>query len=335
MNRGVLVAILGGWAVVVLLFQGRFVYVERFQFRSPSQISTPPSEEMTDLAAHNHCLSLDLEDSMDGIISNAEHIFITMPAKAAGTSMKSFTRLCTKRRHRDNFINDEKERRDYLTESLDLSPLVASHVYTDKPFIHLARHATPRTLIIQMYRDETDRLSSAIDEVIKVRLCKGEILLPDLKVEFNATHCVVEEESLLRLISSKDHEIGIGAPAILTCAAYDAIVSNEPNLAFVSYKMADKLQKIIATHHCPELVDNPVRENVAEEKKIFTYIRLPKDGEEVLLDVWLHHKKHLLEWGFDLRNSSSCQAKTRHLADTLSACPDKAIKVTANMVAKW
>ena len=118
-------------------------------------------------------------------------------------------------------------------------------------------------------------------------------------------------------------------------------------MVFVHYKQANKLQKLLAKHHCPELLEEPPTEaNVATENRMEVYLRLQK-GEDagtvtststsivVKLDEWLHEKSGLLESSLQMKKDISCQAKTRHMEDDLFACPDQAIKVTSSCIKSW
>lgn len=45
-------------------------------------------------AASVQCLDLNLNQGMDSLVGRARQIFVTMPAKGGGSSMKNFTRRC-------------------------------------------------------------------------------------------------------------------------------------------------------------------------------------------------------------------------------------------------
>ena len=118
-------------------------------------------------------------------------------------------------------------------------------------------------------------------------------------------------------------------------------------MVFVHYKQANKLQKLLAKHHCPELLEEPPTEaNVATENRMEVYLRLQK-GEDagtvtststsivVKLDEWLHEKSATLEWSLKLKKHVSCQAKTRHMEDDLFACSDQTIKVSSTDIKRW
>eukprot|EP00984_Skeletonema_dohrnii_P037161 scaffold38938_cov205-Skeletonema_dohrnii-CCMP3373.AAC.1 len=88
------------------------------------------------------CLDLDSNQDMDSLVANARQIFITMPAKAGGTSMKHFTKLCMKNAAaavHGNILSREGLWKDYLVDSLPLhvQSIIASHLYHEANFLRL------------------------------------------------------------------------------------------------------------------------------------------------------------------------------------------------------
>jgi len=283
------------------------------------------------------CLSLDVEDTLDSIISNSRQVFITMPAKAAGTSLKRFTSKCTKQNMPDNFINSPMLSKNMLTDSFQLPSIIASHLYVgDEPLVDLAQHSTRETLIVYIHRDETERLLSGIRQVLTAGVCSQQRRVrskvagdtSQLNIVRNDTHCTLDETPVVDLIEKRLGEAGFGSPEILTCKAYEAIQQNAPNMIFMHYTQADKLQHLLAKHHCPELMEEPSKENTAKEKGMEVYLRLKKGASIVKLDEWLKEKRNLLEWSLKLKKHASCQAKTRHMEDDLFACSDQTVKVS-------
>ena len=284
------------------------------------------------------CLSLDFEDTLDAIISNSRQVFITMPAKAAGTSLKRFTSKCTSKQQNvpDNFINNPTLSKNMLTDSFQLPSIIASHLYIgDKPLVDLVQHSTRQTLIVYVHRDETERLLSGIRHVLTSRVCSPERRVRStvggdtlFNIALNDTHCTLDEVAVVDLIEKRLGEVGMGSSDILTCKAYEAIEQNAPNMIFMHYTQANKLQKLLAKHHCPELVEETSRENTAKGKGMEVYLRLKKGKDIVNLDDWLKEKSLLLEWSLKLKTHASCQAKTRHMEDVLFACTDQTVKVS-------
>jgi|AntRauTorckE5430_2_1112549.scaffolds.fasta_scaffold10464_1 hypothetical protein len=288
------------------------------------------------------CLNLDFDGNMDAMIASARHIFITMPAKAAGTSLTEFTKKCTKSPTMNyQFINSLEESEKFLSGTLHLPSIITSHLTVgDLPLVDLAQHSTRNTMIVHIHRDETDRLLSGIRMAFTEWVCNRKVYkvgsTKDFHINRNETHCLLDEGPAINMIKRRVMEIGMGSPEILTCKAYKAIEENEPNIAFLHYKQVNKLQRLLAQHHCPELLDEPPLEtNVAKDKRVTVYLRLQKGGNVVKLDDWLHEKGDLLEWSLKLRKNATCQVKTKHMEDDLFACKDEAIKVTSEGVGRW
>jgi len=68
------------------------------------------------------CLGLDpnqgnTSQDMDSLVASASQIFVTMPAKAGGSSMKVFTKRCMKNEVADNILTSEELWKDYLVNS--------------------------------------------------------------------------------------------------------------------------------------------------------------------------------------------------------------------------
>ena len=171
------------------------------------------------------CLSLNFEEKVDAAISNSTQVFITMPAKAAGTSLKRFTKKCMKQEMSDNFINRPNLSKNFLTDSFELPSIITSHLYTDQPLVDLAQHGTRQTLIIHVHRDETERLLSGIRHLLTSRVCekKRRTDIEEFNISRNETHCILNEGPVVKLIENRVDEIGFGSPEILTCKAYEAI----------------------------------------------------------------------------------------------------------------
>jgi hypothetical protein len=273
--------------------------------------------------------------SMDVILNETNQVFITMPAKAAGTSMKSFTKKCMNLILRDNLLNWKETIENALTTSYELPSIIASHLYSDRPFMSLVKGATRETLIIYIHREELPRIRSAIKHVLISRVCVRDKLGTGLMekyhfdIERNDKKCIIDEESLLKLIKGRVHEVGYGAPEILTCGYFDAIAQNIPsNLMIVHYNQADKLQKMLAKYHCPHLVkDLPIAENVASNKKaIKLLVRLKSNtSRSVIFEEWFDKKQNLMLWALDSNAKIDCKSKITDMEDHLFSCPDEAV----------
>ena len=112
------------------------------------------------------------------------------------------------------------------------------------------------------------------------------------------------------------------------CDFYDAIETNFPQLIFVHYKQADRIQKVLAKYHCPDLLVNPVHSNVGAEKEMEAFLKLDKTGEEMALDDWLEVNRDMLELTFQLDATQTCKAKTLSMQDDLFGCEDEMLQIT-------
>jgi hypothetical protein len=226
----------------------------------------------------------------------------------------------------DNVIRF-KERIEMVVfkDNYDVPSIIASHSFSVGPLIHLVKGATRETLIIYSHRDELSRIRSAIQHVFRLHVCTKEYIFD---VEVSRNRCTIDEENLIQIIKSKQHEIGVGAPELLKCNYFDAIAQNDPtNLVFVHYKQADKLQKILAKYHCPHILkDLPIASNVASDKKLETFVRLSSDkSREVTFEEWFDKKQNVILWALDLKKEMDCQSKIIDMEDHLFSCPDEAV----------
>jgi len=270
------------------------------------------------------------------MIAQHDQIFLTMPAKAAGTSMKDFVKRClpNSKKNPDNFVNYPDKTKSFLTSSFKLPPVIASHMLTDQALIDLMQHASSDlTLLVYIHRSETDRLLSAIRQVLASLVCDRKTYkIGDLKrfhMERNATHCILNEGPAVELIERRVAEIGIGSFNVLSCRAYEVMKETAPNLVLLNYQQAGKLQQLLAKKYCPDV--DPKRSNDGL-KKTQVYLRLEnhknkKEQQIVKLSDWLQIKRNLLEWTLKLKSNATCQAKTKEMERRLSSCPDEAMQL--------
>ena len=156
--------------------------------------------------------------------------------------------------------------------------------------------------------------------------------------------CQVTEEKLGKTIKEKRYEIGNGVLRLLTCEFYQSIKDNRPNLVFMHYTQASRLQKLLAKHHCPDVTED-VRINVGAVKQPITIVLggSKNSGERVDLNDWLKAKSRLIEYAFatkenvsvknkkewiDTKEGFSCQATTRDVEDLLLECPSQMLQVS-------
>ncbi len=291
------------------------------------------------------CLNLEFDRSMDLILSSTKQVFVTMPAKVAGTSLSEFTQQCMKSKYGDDFDNSGTPgvnlpwmNKDFLKSTHQLPSIITSHLFGSDPLISLAKHATKNSLIIHMHREETDRSLSAIKDVLTNVECSKDPSKEGSSIisERNETHCILQEDAVIDIIEKRESEIGAGVYDILSCDSYKAIHHNAPNMVLVHYTQANQLQKLLAKHHCPELLNDPPKEiNVSTEQGLQVYLRLSSTPVVVKLDDWLGNKEELLEYSLQLKKEVTCQGKTKHMQHDLFACQNQAIIVTPSNIKYW
>ena len=288
---------------------------------------------------------LDFKQDLDSLVANARQIFVTMPAKAGGTSIKEFTARCSKKWVSDNLLaSGALGMRNYLVDSLHVQPIISSHLYNAANLIDLTKYPTRGTLMIHMHREETSRVVSGVKQ-ISHHICNFMGAFANqtrtrrqFQVRKNSTHCILNEGAVVNDIAARRSEVGVATHDMLTCQSYKAIQENAPQLVFLHYKQVDKLQTLLAKHHCPVLLDElPVEENLARDKplKVLLHKRTDNITNAVDLEEWLNAKVPALEWTLSLRRSASCQAKTIHMEDELFNCPEEALRVTPESIDRW
>jgi len=296
-------------------------------------LSLNEEEAMLLTSSGAKCLTFD--ETFDNLVASSSRIFVTMPAKAAGSSLKQFTNECVGLfgGHPDSNapVNDSNMLQEALTKNYKVPKLITSHLYTPSTFVRMVENAPHNSLIIYMHRDETDRFISAIKMVVLSRLCREDVHIgPEMDVQIDGSRCVFSEKDLIdKVIKPRIQEIQLGAPDIMSCSFYDAIEKNLPQMVFINYKQADKLQDVLAKYHCPELLDGEeIHANVAEDKQVEAFMKLESNGEEVPMLDWLEEKGSMLEYTYDLRKKQTCRSKTLNMQDDLLFCKDEVLEVT-------
>jgi len=281
------------------------------------------------IMTNDQCVDLGRGGDLDTLIAKSSSVFLTMPAKAAGCSLKYFVQECQNVTIRDNVINNKEKYHQFLTDSYKLPKIIASHTYSDEALLRLFQQTTKNTLIVYIYREETDRLLSGIEQVVH-SLCTGQHFkyLEDIDVKIeNAQEnvlpvCTVDEQNLIKIISDKRAEIGFGTLESLTCSVYNAIRESSRKVVMINYKQSGRLQEIIRRQLCPtQAVHNY---NVAKTKKNNMRVQI-KNGTTVTVHDWLDVKRDYLQWTLDLNKNASCQGETEKMEDILFSCNDEAI----------
>jgi len=287
------------------------------------------NEESKTMLTRSGAKCLTFNETFDDLVASSNNVFITMPAKAAGSTMKDFARECAGSFGLDNVLNKPETFEDvFMNKGAKPTPsIIASHIYHDTAFINLVKNIPHQSLVLYIFRDETDRLISAIKHVVVTWGClRHAQFFTDAQID--GSRCVVNEGEVIGVMKKKMIEIGIGTNEIMTCGFYDAIKKNFPQMVFVRYKQADRIQKVLAKYHCPDLLDNPIHDNVDGKKGMEAFLKLDKTGEEMPLNDWLEVNRDMLEFMFQLDATQTCKAKTLSMEDDLLGCEDEMLQMT-------
>ncbi len=329
----------------------------RISITSLSERAIPPkslpSRDNNNIASALQCL--DLNQEMDSLISRARQVYVTMPAKGGGKSMNNFALRCG-HSERPQGLPFDKWHLLLDSSMMNSSSIISSHIRNHTSLIHLAKRSNKNILMIYIHREEGDRVISAI-KMIAHHIChrkdKHRYKGRGIVVAKNRTHCIIDEQSMGKMISEGHREVGGGLPSILTCSVFDALQLNRPQFVFLHYEQVDKLQTLLAKHHCPELLDElPIRMNTASDelrKDVFLYDSKGDANNETIgveeilraksvvpIQDWLHAKGAVLEGSLaSLRQSNeriaSCQKEAAQMQIKLFGCTDEALKVEYTM----
>ena len=294
------------------------------------------------------CLS---QSSLRDLIGSIDQVIMTMPAKAAGTTMHNFAKQCTRDSgltvdYIDNMLNfkDANHFDGILSKSFQMPPVLSSHMYTIDNFLYLIKNVPRSTLLVYVHRDETSRVQSAVNEVVTNWCRRGngypnvylEPPVPDFFDKEDGSVCHVTEKNLIEYALGEkgmELEIGLGATKLLHCETYDSILEYAPNMIFMNYKMANELQELISEKFCPDLEGEPIASNVGSEKETKTFVKVENSDENasgnlVVLRDWLKAKQNTLEWALGLNNKATCTANTRVMEDKLYGCEHGFVKAS-------
>jgi hypothetical protein len=332
-------------AVFVFLFSGILYSYEYNMLPSdiinyshqPPTINHQPLGEQQQHGANHNSARLQCVSQVAEVLHGSPQVFIFMAAKAGGTSLKEFAIECSGgdiNHHPDNFINNEEYLRPFLLKSVEVPKIVASHIFSDQPIIDLMRYGGQNSVVFYMYRDETDRLLSAIRHVVKERLCvprRGFLYKKSFNVskdvfgvQLNDESCTINEEPFVEhLIKAGVAEIGFDSRRTLTCDLWREIDEMAPTMVFVHYSQSDRLQAALSEQYCPHATTKRYNtaSNVQELRKMEYLVQIKGQKQApVALDDWIQAKGPTIEFALRL-SAGSCKHKTRTLQDEMKKCP--------------
>ena len=330
-----------GWTLCLFIFQFEALLIHDVDSQAVTllgrgrKIALSPKGSVQNEAGTNDHSCLSFDNDIDALVSKASHIFVVMPDKAAGMTLKSFMGQCEKN-HKDGLLRyDAIFKENALSHSMEMPTLIADHVEREKHLLHTIEHSPSSALIIYIYREESDREASAIQHVAQSRLCAEDNHdakpVPAVPLHYEEDgSCIIDDEDqfIESVIKARFWEIGYGVYDTLTCKTYEAIENEGPNMIMINYKQADNLLKIISKHRCPSLEDELFRSNVGSSKKMEAMMKL-RSGQTVTMKDWVKSKKG--QFGFfqpfhDDYNPQ-CKAKTRKIEKDMLKCQDEAIRL--------
>ena len=114
-------------------------------------------------------------EEVERALSSADQKFILMPAKAGSTNFTALTKKCMKKTASslvlNNIVNIHKYHKPFLQSNMKPPKLITSHVYKAETLIEIAESIDPTSLMIYVYRNELDRLKSAIACITNAKIC--------------------------------------------------------------------------------------------------------------------------------------------------------------------
>ena len=216
-------------------------------------------------------------DSLVNVIQRLPPVFIFMPAKAGGSSVKRFANNCyadtvgIKPSLMENFVNDQHNYMDYLLQNLQVPKIVASHLYYPTPLMNAMQRSSRETVFIYIYGTETDRLMSGIQQMA-FHTCTEDATsykahfgkpIQTRKDEFgvniswnNGTKIFTLNEELFveKVIKERKHEIGFSVPSQLRCDVWSELEETGPSrFFFIHYTALDQVQAKLASYYCPNI----------------------------------------------------------------------------------
>ena len=89
------------------------------------------NEESQTMLTRSGAKCLTFDKTFDDLVTSSNNIFVTMPAKAAGSTMKDFTKKCAGSFGEDNLLNRPESFKDVFMKkgAKPFPSIVASHLY--------------------------------------------------------------------------------------------------------------------------------------------------------------------------------------------------------------
>ena len=326
---------------------------------------------------NENCVS---SQEIENVLSEVTNVHIMATTKSGGSSAVDFAILCAGesagKKSYDPVILANlggtnkslwKTKVDKLIHLEKVPPVIGGHVFFDKGLMNVANLMDRRTsLIVYMYRNELERLISAIKFYIEINLCGDEPrydqMIVDMQREMGDKltkekfwqmadgavtkedekdeKCTVDEDFVFLMIESGSREIGQGNNRILTCDLYDFLEESDPNIMFMHFSQMDELQKMVAEKFCPHVLPNlPLHSNVHSSAYTHIYIHSKTLDKTFELQEWLQNKAHSFNLAFGETNQRSesdrykrlapptCGRKTHQIEEATLSCPSQTTRL--------
>ena len=280
---------------------------------------------LSDYEPNSKCLN---KTEFEGNIDNYDQVYVIMPAKAGGRSLKTFAEDCSGNAayFQDQF-NSFPQRKQWLSQSYDVPKVLIGHSYNGDAMKSLLKGASEDSLIVYIHREETSRLASAIKHVMWA-FCDGSFgrVAPFEFVERNEIDktCTVAENDLIdKVIQPKVHEIGMGVHEIWSCDTFHTLNNYRPNLVTMNMNQIDTLQTMLAKKFCPQMMDQ--KQHIGSDQQNFkTFVQLSSNSTRIVaLEEWVLKKQNMLEYTLGFNQNIGCQKNVRDLEDELyETCRD-------------
>lgn len=263
------------------------------------------------------CISLADDGNLDRMLAEVDLVYLAMPPKTGSMTVGHFKAEClgldfdnSQLDHLEKLIKDER----------DIPAFITQRIHEPKSLIKVVKQSVTNSLIIYFYRDETERLGSAIRQVVVRKLDLD--LSKNNRVDQSKIILNVSEEDLLHYIQKGSGEIGQSGTSLLTCDTYHAIEDSAPNFVFLHYTQSDRLTRLLAKNHCP---GTTVESNNIGAFKPTVMVNSKKWKNPMDLNDWMAANLNMLEHHFELKPKKFCQAETRRMTHNLLACPDQGL----------
>lgn len=272
---------------------------------------------------NNRCLT---PDGLRDMIHSTKQVVITMPAKAAGSSMQAFAIQCNGDSYGEisnNILREVANTEKILTNTFKVPAVIAGHIHETKRFVDIIKNVPSHTLLIHLHRKEMSRVVSAAKHVFVTRYCELDWggRRSEYFDEVVGNSCYISEKKLVSILKKRPSEIAHGNIESMSCEAHAAIDLYGPTMVFADYAKADQIQRLIAEKYCPDV--STVHTNIGTQRSHQVYVRLKEGGANATtFDDWLETKSHALEFTLRMNDQATCVAKTRRVEKELFSCSD-------------